>query len=125
MNFRLPHAIAGLRVETWSALLMLAGVPVLMAPVFVTYPTQEICSQVEGCVSLEGSRFDWESSEDFVGFRKVLVLKTARKVDASAVVAAVESQADASLSEYLKYLPVRTPKVALVQEKKKTGKGKK
>lgn len=125
MKPHLPHAIGGLRVETWMALLTLAGIPILFAPVFVTYPTQEICSQVKGCVSLEGGRFDWESSDDFVGFRKVLVLKTARKVDASAVVAAVKSQADASLSEYLKYLPVRTPKVALVEEKKKTGKGKK
>lgn len=125
MKPRLPHAVGGLRIETWMALLTLAGIPILLAPVFVTYPTQEICSQVKGCVSLEGGRFDWESSEDFVGFRKVLELKTARKVDASAVVAAVESQADASLSAYVKYLPVRTPKVTLLNEKKKTGKGKK
>lgn len=125
MKPRLPHTLAGLRVETWMALLTLTGIPILLAPVFVTYPTQEICSQIEDCVSLEGARFDWESAEDFVGFRKVLKLKTARKADAAAVIQAVEMRADATVPAYLSVLPVRTPKVNLVEATAKTEKGKK
>lgn len=125
MKFQLPHTIAGLRVETVTALIALFGVPVVLSPLFVSYPVKEVCTQVQGCDVLSGSPLEWVTADDYVGFRKVLKLKVAKGADTEQVKQEVASKATELLAPYLKVFPVREPKIELMQaetaNKKKKG----
>ena len=119
MKNRLPHAILGVRIETWLAIHLMSLVLVLFSPVLVSYDEDVLCQQTNGCESLDVRRFKWEQSDDRAGFRKVMILKTTGHMPADRVAKDLEGKANQTLAFWQRWFPVREPKVVVASSKSK------
>lgn len=116
MKSFLPFRVCGVRVETIAALLLLGvAIPMLLMPVAVSYPVEQICQKVEGCKSLKVSRFDWVASDDGSGFQHRMQLKVSIGASAEDVATQVARVSIREVSPVWLVTPLREPLVEVVR----------